>query len=569
MERIFDKRSKVIFVLITILCIMALFTNCFAATKLYTNGLKKGDVLQFTATSWNVYSTKAGAANTDSKKIKRSLKNGEKITIQSIATDTNVLKIADGEFIVYGATASKYFKKISSDVKVKSVKLNVTSKELNEKETLQLKATIDPSNATNKNVTWKSSKASVAKVDANGKVTALKAGDTVITVTSKDGNKSASCKIKVKAPTTLKFKKTMITIEMGQTLNMADQLTVTNGNIKDVKWTSSYEAAAKIDKNGKITTVGAHNTTITATLNGAKATCKLSITSKKDVIEVKSVKLNKTSINSMNVGEELTLTATVKVTPDKSGNRVVKFTSSDPSVVSVNEKSGKLKALKASNKEITITATSIVDSNKKVTCKIKKILQPVKTIKVSEDSELNVGDTKTLKAEVLPIDASNKKVKWTSSNTSVATVSSTGVVKAKKAGTAKITVTAQDGSKVYGTCSIKVKAKATYNGVELQYSARYNVSKNPLTKKLGVVYYNGHKETFYSQKVLPGGGLYALNNNGRHVADDGTIRDKDGYIAVACNYLSQGSRIMTSLGPGKVYDTGTMTGAWIDIYVNW
>lgn len=114
-----------------------------------------------------------------------------------------------------------------------------------------------------------------------------------------------------------------------------------------------------------------------------------------------------------------------------------------------------------------------------------------------------------------------------------------------------------------------VEEKPTYKGVELAYSSAYNISSARLTKSKGVTYYNGHKETYYSQRVLPGKGLKSLNNNGRHVADDGTIRDGDGYIAVACNYLPKGSEIMTSLGPGKVYDTGSMTGKWIDIYVNW
>ncbi|MBR3249373.1 MAG: hypothetical protein IKF83_01580 [Clostridia bacterium] len=111
--------------------------------------------------------------------------------------------------------------------------------------------------------------------------------------------------------------------------------------------------------------------------------------------------------------------------------------------------------------------------------------------------------------------------------------------------------------------------KPTFEGVELEYSAAYNISSARLTKSKGVTHYNGHKETYYSQRVLPGKGLKALNNNGRHVADDGTVRDGDGYIAIACNYLPKGSEIMTSLGPGKVYDTGGMTGQWIDIYVNW
>lgn len=106
----------------------------------------------------------------------------------------------------------------------------------------------------------------------------------------------------------------------------------------------------------------------------------------------------------------------------------------------------------------------------------------------------------------------------------------------------------------------------TYKGVKLKYNGRYNVCKNPLTSRMGVKYFQGHKETYYSQRVLPGLGLKIP---GRHVADDGTIRDKDGYIVVSCNYIKYGSKIMTSLGPAKRYDCGSMTGKWIDIYVNW
>lgn len=77
-----------------------------------------------------------------------------------------------------------------------------------------------------------------------------------------------------------------------------------------------------------------------------------------------------------------------------------------------------------------------------------------------------------------------------------------------------------------------------------------------------------HKETFYSQKVLP---WWALNIPWRHVANDGTVRDKDWYICVAAplQIYPKGTRIMTTLWPGKVYDTWKMTWKWIDIYTNW
>ena len=86
-----------------------------------------------------------------------------------------------------------------------------------------------------------------------------------------------------------------------------------------------------------------------------------------------------------------------------------------------------------------------------------------------------------------------------------------------------------------------------------------------LTKRKGVNYYNGHRETYYSQKVLPGHGLKIP---GRHVASDGTIRDSDGYICVASSDYPKGTVVKTSLGAGKVYDSGCASGT-IDLYTNW
>lgn len=90
-------------------------------------------------------------------------------------------------------------------------------------------------------------------------------------------------------------------------------------------------------------------------------------------------------------------------------------------------------------------------------------------------------------------------------------------------------------------------------------------SGGALTPEKGVVYYDGHRETYYSQRVLPGGGL---NIPGRHVAEDGTVRDIDGYICVASSDYPRGTIVNTSLGLGKVYDSGCASGT-IDIYTDW
>ena len=83
-------------------------------------------------------------------------------------------------------------------------------------------------------------------------------------------------------------------------------------------------------------------------------------------------------------------------------------------------------------------------------------------------------------------------------------------------------------------------------------------------RRAGVIYYNGYRFTYYSEKVLPGKGL---NIPGRH-SDGDFVRDGDGYICVASSDLKKGTVVQTPFGPGKVYDSGCPSGT-IDIYVSW
>jgi len=129
-------------------------------------------------------------------------------------------------------------------------------------------------------------------------------------------------------------------------------------------------------------------------------------------------------------------------------------------------------------------------------------------------------------------------------------------------------ISTEDAIAVYDNMSIEEKENALFEGsLHLEYSGLYTYSNERLTVSKGALYFNNHKETYYSEKVLPGTGL---NIPGRHVAEDGTIRDGDGYICVAANqdYMAKGSILITSLGPAKVYDTGCAYGT-IDIYVSW
>lgn len=132
----------------------------------------------------------------------------------------------------------------------------------------------------------------------------------------------------------------------------------------------------------------------------------------------------------------------------------------------------------------------------------------------------------------------------------------------------RLTTAGRDYEAIQKLVNKKVSAVSYGNTTQGQsYASSSSVCENPLTPSMGVKYFNGHRETWYSQRVLPGNGL---NIPGRHVASDGTIRDVDNYIVLASDlsYASRGSIIMTSLGPGKVYDTGCAYGT-IDIYTDW
>ena len=106
-----------------------------------------------------------------------------------------------------------------------------------------------------------------------------------------------------------------------------------------------------------------------------------------------------------------------------------------------------------------------------------------------------------------------------------------------------------------------------YGWVQLQYSAEYHIREDHLTRTNGSIDVFGHHETWYSTNEGCGQ-TTAVPIPGKHVADDGTVRDEDGYICVASSDLKMYSIVMTSVGPGKVYDTGCSSGT-IDVYTNW
>ena len=341
-------------------------------------------------------------------------------------------------------------------VKVTGISVNPTSLSLVEGETGSLTATVSPSDADDKTVIWDSSDKSVASVE-NGKVTALKAGSANITVKSVDGGFTASCSVSVSAKTvdvaSISLSKEELTLKEGDSETITATVKPDDATDKTVTWTSSDPSVATVD-GGKIEAVKEGTATVTAKAGDKTATCKVTVDKK--VIAVESVELDKTEVE-LTEGDSVTLTATVK--PDDATDKTVTWTSSDPSVATVD--GGKIEAVKEGS--ATITAKS---GEKSATCQVtvKKKVIAVELVELDKtEVELTEGDSVTLIATVKPDDATDKTVTWTSSDPAVATVDG-GKIEAVKEGTA--TITAKSGEKS-ATCQVTVKKVIAVESVEL------------------------------------------------------------------------------------------------------
>ena len=321
---------------------------------------------------------------------------------------------------------------------VESVTLSEKNLSVPEGGTAQLTATVNPDDATDKTLTWSSSNKSIATVDENGLVTGIKGGSTVITV--KAGKKSATCSVTVTVPVqSVTLDKTTASVDEGATLHLSATVYPSYASDKTVTWTSSDESVATVDASGVVSGVRRGTAVITAKAGDCTATCQLTVT-----VPVTSVTLDQTSLN-MDKGATAQLNVTVK--PDDATDRTVIWSSSDPSIVSVDAL-GKLKALKGGVASITAQA-----GNCSASCTV-SVFAPVEGVSLSQTSAKLVKDKSlTLVATVLPEDATDKSVSWSNSAPGIASVDASGKVTGVSVGKAIITA---DASGFTATCEINV-----------------------------------------------------------------------------------------------------------------
>ena len=192
-------------------------------------------------------------------------------------------------------------------VPVTGVSLDKITLELFTGNTAPLTATVQPSDATNKAVTWNTSDNTVATVDENGTVTAVGAGEATITVTTEDGCKTATCIVTVTVPVTgVKLNTETLELFTGGSATLTATVEPGNATNKAVTWSTSDNTVATVDENGTVTAVGAGEATITATAGGITATCVVHVRKPATVEASGSTNLSFTTDRN-----EFSLTATV------------------------------------------------------------------------------------------------------------------------------------------------------------------------------------------------------------------------------------------------------------------
>lgn len=409
--------------------------------------LLEGESGKLTATVYPLNSTQKTLTWVSDHPDVASVDNEGNVTARKAGTATVTVKVAENVTAVCKVTVIS---------RVTGISLSETTVELKPSETHQLTATVLPQNASNAEVTWYSDKESVATVSQSGLVTGVGPGETTVHAVTTDGGKMASCLVKVGTPVKgITLSVSSKTLYVGDpSLDISATLTPANATDKSLEWSSSDPEVASIAPGAALRAVikplKPGKTTITATTKDGGFTASCEVTVKR---HVSGVSLNKASL-TLYVGETESLAATVA--PEDASDKTVAWSSDNSAVASVSN--GKVTANKPGTAVIKVVTN---DLSKEAACTV-TVKRHAESVELSQkEIKLYLGENRSLTATVLPSDASDKNVTWSSSNPNVATVSTAGNVVSKSVGTTVITVKTADGGH-QASCHVTVLEPVVY-----------------------------------------------------------------------------------------------------------
>ena len=373
-------------------------------------------------------------------------------SIATVSTTGLVTPIAAGTVSVTATTSTGGFTAMSvitsSVVAVTGVAVSPTSNSLSVNSSVQLTETVSPSNASNQNVTWSSSNPAVASVSTTGFVTALTAGSANITVTTVSGSKTAVASVtsSTVAVTGVTVSPTSKSMNVGSTQQLTATVAPSNATNQNVTWSSSNSAVASVNSSGLVTGVSAGSANITVTtVSGSKTAVSAFTISTVPTFTVHFYRPPTwgTGINiywwdALPTGNLANATwPGVAMTSDGNNWYHYTFTNITSDSVIFNDGSNQTGNLYRGGTNGWYEGTTWYNSAPTAVTGV--TLSPT-------SASIAAGGTQQLTPTIAPSGAVNQNVSYTSSNSAIASVSSTGLVTGVSSGTATITVTTQDGS---------------------------------------------------------------------------------------------------------------------------
>lgn len=360
----------------------------------------------------------------------------------------------------------------SSDVDLISISASNVSVKVNETATISV--ALNPTNASpSPTLTYQSSNTNVATVSNKGVVTGIAAGNATITVKAKQNSieKTATCNVTVSsssvAVTGVSLSSSSLTLSSGESSRLTPTIVPSNATNKNVTWSSSNPDVATVS-GGVVSAVASGTTNITVTTQdgGFTARCVVTVSEEpvKQVLESISVSnLHRNfAVNSEFIKET--------VTAHYTGGKADAVVTNSAVFSSVDMSTEGSKTVNVSYTEDGVTKSTSYQIN------VIKETVPVTGVQIEVEGQITLdnGQSQTLVATVLPKDATNKNIAWSSNNPSCVLVDNNGKITAKSPGNAIITVTTEDGN-FTDTVSVAV------NDTEVIPVEKINVTPTELT----------------------------------------------------------------------------------------
>lgn len=454
----------------------------------------EGDL--FTSVDMRNVSTIGEKAFANNNRLKLVILNGQTVVSETAFVGSNNVIVASADSVPNVSLPYYVLGPVKNSIDVSSVVLNQNSVTLAKGRDIVLTATVFPENATNLQINWISSNADVATVSPNGVVTGMTVGTSIITASASNGKK-ASCIVMVTPVyvSSISLDKSIMSIVKGKTGALSVATQPTDAFNKNISWSSSNTAVATVTDNGIVNAISEGTATIIATASdghGATAQCAVTVTPSTITGDQYFTSITAESITTL----DATIRFKFSVSPNPtdggfyfgtstSNLRLVKSESYNDTSYTVNNvffNVNKYWGILNSNTTYYYQVYYVYDG---VT--YNSSIHSFKTLQEATISPTNesytVGQNETLQLSV-STSPSGASVTWTSSDSSVASINSSGLVTGISGGTVIITATASaNGSNATATFTVEVNPIRYH----LLLVANYNYSKSQVMKWYNII----------------------------------------------------------------------------------